>query len=248
MPHSEITMRTFAIGDIHGGLKALKQVLERAEVTKNDRLIFLGDYVDGWSDSANVISYLINLSQDHDCIFIKGNHDDLVAYWLRTRKKYDQWLEHGGRSTLKAYEDFTETEIKEHLHFLENTKNYYINEENRLFLHAGFANIHGPAQEYEDYVFYWDRTLWEMALALDKNLEEDDIFYPKRLKLFKEIFIGHTPTTRINKENPVNAANVWNVDTGAAFKGKLSMINVESKKVYQSEPVYQLYPDEKGRN
>ena len=41
--------KTFVIGDIHGGLKALIQVLERAEVTINDTLIFLGDYVDGWS-------------------------------------------------------------------------------------------------------------------------------------------------------------------------------------------------------
>lgn len=241
-------MRTFAIGDIHGGLKALKQVLNQANFKKTDRLIFLGDYVDGWSDSANVISFLIQLSKEYNCIFIKGNHDDLVAYWLTTNKKYEKWLEHGGKSTQEAYKDLPKEEIAEHIQFFENTKNYFVDSENRLYLHAGFANIHGPDYEYEDYVFYWDRTLWEMALALDKNLKEEDLFYPKRLKLFNEIFIGHTPTTRINKSEPVNAANVWNVDTGAAFKGKLSMIDVESKKVYQSEPVYTLYPDETGRN
>jgi serine/threonine protein phosphatase 1 len=38
---------TFVIGDIHGGLAALKQVLERAPVKPADTLIFLGDYVDG---------------------------------------------------------------------------------------------------------------------------------------------------------------------------------------------------------
>lgn len=38
--------RTLVIGDIHGGLKALIQVLERVEVKQNDRLIFLGDYVE----------------------------------------------------------------------------------------------------------------------------------------------------------------------------------------------------------
>ena len=49
--------RTLAIGDIHGGLKALKQVLERANVNENDKLIFLGDYVDGWSESSQVIQF-----------------------------------------------------------------------------------------------------------------------------------------------------------------------------------------------
>ena len=40
--------RTLVVGDIHGGLKALEQALERANVTDKDKLIFLGDYVDGW--------------------------------------------------------------------------------------------------------------------------------------------------------------------------------------------------------
>jgi serine/threonine protein phosphatase 1 len=52
-------MRSFAIGDIHGGLKALKQLIERLKLTNDDHLIFMGDYVDGWSESAQVIKYVI---------------------------------------------------------------------------------------------------------------------------------------------------------------------------------------------
>ena len=55
--------RTLVIGDIHGGLLALQQVLERAGILKEDHLVFLGDYVDGWSDSARTVSYLIALSR-----------------------------------------------------------------------------------------------------------------------------------------------------------------------------------------
>ena len=54
-------MRTLVIGDIHGGLRALHQIMERAKVTPKDTLIFLGDYVDGWSQSPQVIDYLIEL-------------------------------------------------------------------------------------------------------------------------------------------------------------------------------------------
>lgn len=42
-------MRTLVIGDIHGGLKGLQQVLENVVLQKDDHLIFLGDLVDGWS-------------------------------------------------------------------------------------------------------------------------------------------------------------------------------------------------------
>ena len=43
--------RTFALGDIHGNYKALKQCLERSNFDyDNDTLIFLGDVCDGWTD------------------------------------------------------------------------------------------------------------------------------------------------------------------------------------------------------
>ena len=54
--------RTLVIGDIHGGLRALHQIMERAKVNTTDTLIFLGDYVDGWSQSPQVIDYLIDIT------------------------------------------------------------------------------------------------------------------------------------------------------------------------------------------
>lgn len=240
--------RTIAIGDIHGGLKALVQLLEKIELTTEDKLIFLGDYVDGWSDSANVVTYLIELAKQNTCIFVRGNHDDLTHRWLKTGELNEQWLQHGGQSSIDAYRNFSAEEKQAHIEFFEQMVNYYVDKENRLFVHAGFTNLHGPDQEYHDTGYYWDRTLWETALALDKQMPSSHAHYPKRLKVFKEIFIGHTPTTRIDRDKPVNAANLWNVDTGAAFKGKLSALDVDSKKIWQSDPVFRLYSEEEGRN
>lgn len=72
-------MRTLVIGDIHSGLKALQQVLEKSEVSTEDRLIFLGDYVDGWSDAVETVSFLIELKKTHTCIFYKGRY--LLGYF-----------------------------------------------------------------------------------------------------------------------------------------------------------------------
>lgn len=240
--------RSIAIGDIHGGLKALVELLKKIEVTPEDELIFLGDYVDGWSDSANVVSYLIELAKQNTCIFLRGNHDDLTYQWLKTGELNEKWLQHGGQSSIDAYRNFSSEEKEKHIEFFEQMLNYYIDKKNRLFVHAGFTNQHGPEQEYHETGFYWDRTLWEMALSLDKNIKPGDVNYPKRLRIFDEIFIGHTPVTRINESQPVKKANIWNVDTGAAFKGKLSAIEVNSKEIWQSEPVFELYPQEEGRN
>jgi len=236
------------IGDIHGGFKALIQVLDRAKVTSQDQLIFLGDYVDGWSETPELLSYLIQLKEERDCIFVRGNHDDLVLDWFKTGNSNPKWLQHGGDSTMKAYETVNPTLKNLHQRFLENLTNYHIDSQNRLFLHAGFANMHGPASEFHANTVYWDRTLWEMALAMDTSLTPSDNTYPDRLKLFNEIYIGHTPTTRIGETKPMNLANLWNIDTGAAFKGPISLVDIESKQVWQSDPVHELYPQETGRN
>lgn len=240
--------RKLAIGDIHGGLRGLVQLLERIDLTPEDQLIFLGDYVDGWSDSANTVTYLIELAKQNSCIFIRGNHDDLAHRWLETGELNQKWLEHGGQSSIDAYRNFSEDEIKAHLKFFSEMFNYYKDDQERLFVHAGFTNLHGPDFEYHETGFYWDRTLWEMALSLNEDLQPDHQFYPKRLQHFEEIFIGHTPVTRIGETTPVHKANIWNVDTGAAFKGPVSAIDVNTKEIYQSDPVHQLYPGESGRN
>lgn len=240
--------RTLVFGDIHGGLKALQQLIVKANITTDDHLIFLGDYVDGWSESASLVSFLIELKKTHHCIFIRGNHDELCYTWLTKHKYNPEWIKHGGQATMDSYHKLPEDTLKLHLTFFEELVNFHIDDSNRLFLHAGFTNLHGPHREYFSELFYWDRSLWETALALDPTLEKTDLLYPKRLLLFHEIYIGHTPVTRIKKTVPVNAACIWNVDTGAAFKGSLTVMDIDTKEFWQSDPVYQLYPDEQGRN
>lgn len=242
-------MRTFAIGDIHGGLKALIQVLNKLELKDGDKIIFMGDYVDGWSESAQVIQFLMDLSQKFDCIFIKGNHDVWCENWLRKSSDVNpSWYIHGGKETIESYEGFSEDEKKLHLNFFQKLPLYHLDDDNRLFLHAGFTSLHGVEKEKFPELFYLDRSLWEMLLVMDRSIPKDSIFYPKRLQHYKEIYIGHTPTTNYDKPIPINIESVWNIDTGAAFKGKITGINIDTKAYFQSDNLPSLYPDEKGRN
>lgn len=240
--------RTLVIGDIHGGLKALKQVFQKAGVNTEDKLIFLGDYVDGWSESAAVVDFLIELENTYDCIFIKGNHDEWCEEWLRTGAANSTWLFHGGEETVDSYATTNAATRRQHLNFFEKMPYYSIDEQNRLYIHAGFTSMHGPQKEFHSSNFSWDRTLWEMAITMDKGIKRDSNLFPKRLKLFHEIYIGHTPTLYYDIRVPMQGYNVWNIDTGAAFTGKLSIIDIDSKIFWQSDPVYQLYPGERGRN
>lgn len=241
-------MRTLVIGDIHGGLRAIRQAFERAGVTTADTLIFLGDYVDGWSEAPQVIDLLIQLQQSHRCVFIRGNHDALLYEWLQGHDDNLLWYKHGGEATVNAYGSVPEAVKQQHAAFLEKLENFYLDDQNRLFVHAGFTNLNGVAYEYFPKMFFWERTLWETALALDPDMKSDDPSYPKRFRLYREIYIGHTPVTRIGQTVPVNRACVWNVDTGAAFRGPLTVMDIDTKAFWQSDPLPELYVGEKGRN
>ena len=244
-------MKKFVIGDIHGGLKALLQVLKKINCDENDTLIFLGDYVDGWSESPAVLDFLIELQKKQPCIFIRGNHDELLLDWLLgNNENIDEklWFQHGGEATVLSYQNINAETKEKHIQFLQSLQDYYLDDKNRLFIHAGFTNMKGVEHEFFKPLFYWDRTLWETALAIDNQLSKDAITYPLRLKIYNEIFIGHTPVTKIDETIPVNKACVWNVDTGAAFKGKLTIMDVDSKEFWQSDSLPDLYPNEKGRN
>jgi serine/threonine protein phosphatase 1 len=244
-------MRTLVIGDIHGGLLALEQVILKANVNTTDTLIFLGDYVDGWSQSPQVIDFLMALQQKQHCIFIKGNHDELLLdYFTNEGKNIDlkMWYIHGGEATVNAYKNYNTNGLEKHIEFLKNLSNYHIDAKNRLFIHAGFTNAKGVNYEYLPKMYYWDRTLWETALSMNTSLKPDDCLYPKRFLNYTEIFIGHTPVTQINETTPINKGNVWNIDTGAAFYGPLTIMDINTKEFWQSEPNQKLYPFERGRN
>jgi serine/threonine protein phosphatase 1 len=120
-----------------------------------------------------------------------------------------------------------------------------VTNDNKLFVHGGFS-WHRPIKEQEPYDLYWDRNLLAMALYWqsqgEKSLKEN------RVRDYEEVFVGHTTTSRIQPDLlPVHASNVWGLDQGAGFEGKLTLMNIDTKEYFQSSIVSTLYPDEKGR-
>ena len=79
-------MRTIAISDIHGCYKELKELLFTLETEgvydkNNDKLVFLGDYIDRGIQNVETLKFLISLNRKPNVIFLKGNHElSLIKY------------------------------------------------------------------------------------------------------------------------------------------------------------------------
>lgn len=235
-------MRSFVIGDIHGGARAIPQVLERAGVQAGDRLVFIGDYADGWSGAADVVTQLLALQEKYDCRFIRGNHDAWVLDWLQFGEENATWKSHGGIATMQSYKKLTAAERQRHTEFYAGLELFFIDEQNRLFVHAGFQNPVGPALN-DIQTLTIERKFWKDAL----ETRDDGRPYPLS-GIYRNVFIGHTPTTNYDTTEVMHPHNIFNVDTGAGFKGPLTILDVDNYQYWQSDPLPSLYPGEKGRN
>src|SRR5579883_2829583 len=116
---------TYAVGDLHGEVTLLKQLLDALPLRDQDTIVFLGDYLDRGESSAATVDTLRDLSHRHDgCVFLRGNHEDAwLSHWngLRFMRAPDidgaqhVWDEFGGavpydfgrwlEKTLIEYED-----------------------------------------------------------------------------------------------------------------------------------------------
>lgn len=246
-------MRKLVIGDIHGGWKALLQVLSRSnfDITK-DQLICLGDYVDGWSQSSEVFDLLINIKEktkgkDNQAVFIRGNHDEWAESYLLTSVAKHEWISQGGKATYDSFKMWFEARPQDRVRFYEFLRgcyNFYVDDDNRGFVHGGYKSMEGLGNESYHSTYYWDRNLWQ-TVALPGHSAAGEM--PRLLRPHKEIYIGHTSTMFWNKDVPMNACNVWNLDTGGGWHGKLTIMDIDTKEYWQSDTVKELYPEEKGR-
>jgi len=218
--------RTFVLGDIHGAYLALRQCLQRASFdSSGDRLIFLGDVCDGWPQTKECVDELMRIP---DLVCLLGNHDTWLYQWMKYGEVEDIWLDQGGRATVDSYSDGIP---EEHIDFFGGAKTFY-EENNRLFVHAGIPPGRKP-QDCTQHQLLWDRTLPSMATAFGHK--GDNV----HLTQYDEVFIGHTP---IASPKPEKHCEVWMMDTGAGWSGVLSMMDVESKECFISDPVPSLYP------
>lgn len=110
-PRGKAGSRAYAIGDIHGCLDLLDDLLAKVEADLTARpvaeayLVFVGDLIDRGPDSAGVIERLRTYARDGvKPVFLMGNHEE---YFLRIlageTSKLDSWLTYGGKECVESY-------------------------------------------------------------------------------------------------------------------------------------------------
>lgn len=227
-PRGKAGARAYAIGDIHGRLDLLDDLLRRVEEDiarrkpKKTYIVFLGDFVDRGPDSAGVIERLRTWRPRHGRpIFLAGNHEEVLLTILGGDASIlPSWLKFGGAECAQSYgidvdalrrmEDDEAIETirakvpRSHREFLANMADTF-RFGDYLFVHAGIR----PGLAVEDQDPHDLRWIREPFLG---DAKEHGFI----------VVHGHTIVAEVD-ERPNRIA----IDTGAYHSGILTALAVE---------------------
>ncbi len=120
--------RIIAIGDIHGCHHEFAELLDRLALTKDDRLILVGDLVNRGPDSCKVI----DLARQNRAISLLGNHELRLLTYRKNKTPTAAISRETDADTFQKLrpEDWTYLEAMPLTH--------YVEELNTVFVHGGF--------------------------------------------------------------------------------------------------------------
>jgi len=212
-------METFVIGDIHGRIEALKEVLSLCKFDyDNDKLIVLGDIADGGYNTYEVVEELLKIK---NIVYIIGNHDVWFMDYMKSGWSEDIWLSQGGKNTINSYAQFKYMIPVTHQNFFNNGVYYYI-QDNKLYVHGGY-NPKFPIEKQDRQTLTWDRDLIERC----RN--------GLKIKEYERVFVGHTTTQTYHYDEPVRFGKLIMMDCGAGWLGKLAIMNVNTEEYWLSK-------------
>ena len=199
--------RTLAIGDIHGCSSSLRTLISRLDISPQDHLIFLGDYVDRGPDSRGVIDEIISLQSETQVTCLKGNHEVAMLAARNSQAAQFQWLApvYGGAQTLASYSTTELSDIPEaHWDFLGHLQPFH-ETESHIFVHANLeADV--PLQDQSDNVLYWTH-----------------LTSPRPHQSGKTMICGHTAQ---DSGDILNFGHAICIDTAVCSGGWLTALNV----------------------
>jgi len=200
-------MMTYAIGDIHGCLDPLRELLARIEQHHggaDHRLVFLGDYIDRGPDSAGVIKTVQDLQRREpaNVICLMGNHEELMIKAHEDSLLVVAWLEFGGRATLASFGIEDPEDLPHDVLRWASALPTVLEDARRYYVHAG-VRPGVPAPDPDIKSRLWIR---EPFLSADYDFG-------------KHVVHGHTPNMN---GKPDVRENRTNLDTAAGWGRNLT--------------------------
>lgn len=197
--------RIFAIGDIHGHLETLRELMVKLNLGPEDRVVCLGDVIDRGPDSARTVEYIRSHPQMH-CIL--GNHEAMAMMSLTDSGRieiWQDWIARGGKAGWGSYiiaENgdlvLAKARLADDIQWFDTLPNHIVLDNIRL-VHAGY-DPRMALDSQGDKELLWVRKRW---------FNHQGIVDPERVVVF-----GHSTTTKVGGQAGEVAFSELNLNDG----------------------------------
>lgn len=212
------TNRRFAMSDIHGCCRTFRSMVEQTlQLTTNDTLYLLGDYIDRGPDSKGVIDYIWELkSRGFFVVCLRGNHEQMMLAARFNRMNNGLWENNGGDATLLSFGVRQARGIADEYANFFSEMDYYIELDDYVLVHAGFALHESQPLENEQAMMWVRPPDWYKRLALMRPFGE------------KIVVHGHTPQYEADIIESLTCKKIpaINIDAACAYKGSLCALDL----------------------
>jgi serine/threonine protein phosphatase 1 len=220
-------LRIYAVGDIHGRLDLLDPLLARIDEDISARpvakamFVFLGDYVDRGPSSRETIDRLMAHGEANECVFLKGNHEQIAIRCLSDRSLFDHWMRLGGVDTLISYGVSPKPSLDE-MQIVRLQAAFH-----DALPQAHFRFFRDLRSSFTCGDFFFAHAGVRPSVELSRQKESDllwirDEFLSSNENFGKIVVHGHTPTREVEV-----ASNRVNIDTGAFATGRLTCLVID---------------------
>jgi diadenosine tetraphosphatase ApaH/serine/threonine PP2A family protein phosphatase len=220
-------LRIYAVGDIHGRLDLLDELLSHVNAdlarrpTARPIFVFLGDYIDRGPRSRETIDRLIELGGTNECVFLKGNHEQIAIKCLSDPSLFERWMRLGGVETLVSY-GVAPGSLSNGKQIVELQSAFH-----GALPQAHFRFFRDQQTSFACGDFFFAHAGVKPRVELSRQAESDllwirDEFLSSNEDFGKIVVHGHTPTREIEVR-----PNRINIDTGAFATGRLTCLVIE---------------------
>lgn len=226
-------MRIYSIGDIHGRVDLLADLLGMIVSDAYDapnlekHLIYLGDYVDRGLQSREVIDLMVSdIPAGFEKSFLKGNHEEAMLKFLDGDSDGAMWLTFGGVSTMASYGVQVHEDGPREERLIESRQRLH---EKLPEDHLTFLRLLENSIGFGDYYFVHAGV--RPGVPLEAQTPQDQMWIRERFlnsgaNHGKIIVHGHTIS-----DSPVVRANRIGIDTGAYASGCLTCLVLEDDEI-----------------
>ncbi len=159
-----MTEAYIAVGDIHGCLEQLLEVMEKCSRYSAHRYIFLGDYIDRGPSSNEVIDTVRSV----DGIYLMGNHEQSLFWYLKRDHKDAKG---DGGADVPVFSE-------RNLLWIQNELKLYFETGNAVFVHAGF-DPRRPLSDQDSSDMLWSRYRGDYSALTDKTVMHGHVKVPR---------------------------------------------------------------------